>query len=133
MIISAQWLKTITREGLGKGAFEAVRQEPGNVFDDPEYAGAPILIAGDNYKHSVDVRSLQANTTYQYTVTQGSSVFQSTFKTAPTRDAWSSIRFIAMSDSETEPAGRVSSREWQPGAIAAGGQCGAHETNTKAR
>ena len=79
------------------------------------------LIAGDNYKHTVDVRSLQANTTYQYTVTQGSSVFQSTFKTAPTRDAWSSIRFIAMSDSETEPAGRVSSREWQPGAIAAGG------------
>jgi 3-isopropylmalate/(R)-2-methylmalate dehydratase small subunit len=26
-----------------------VRQEPGNVFDDPEYAGAPILIAGDNF------------------------------------------------------------------------------------
>ena len=49
VIISAQWLKTITREGLGKGAFEAVCQEPGNVFDDPEYAGAPILIAGDNF------------------------------------------------------------------------------------
>lgn len=78
------------------------------------------LIAGDNYKHTVDVRSLQADTTYQYSVTQGSSVFQSTFKTAPTRDAWSSIRFIAMSDSETEPAGRVSNREWQPGALAAG-------------
>ena len=49
VVIPAQWLKTITREGLGKGAFEAVRQEPGNVFDDPEYAGAPILIAGDNF------------------------------------------------------------------------------------
>ena len=49
VIIPAAWLKTITREGLGRGAFETVRAEPGNVFDDPEYAGAPILIAGDNF------------------------------------------------------------------------------------
>jgi 3-isopropylmalate/(R)-2-methylmalate dehydratase small subunit len=49
IIIPAKWLKTISREGLGKGAFETLRAEPGNVFDDPEYAGAPILIAGDNY------------------------------------------------------------------------------------
>jgi len=49
VIIPAHWLKTITREGLGRGAFEAVRKEPGNVFEDPAYAGAPILIAGDNF------------------------------------------------------------------------------------
>ncbi|MDE2405913.1 MAG: 3-isopropylmalate dehydratase small subunit [Sphingomonadales bacterium] len=49
VVIPAHWLKTITREGLGKGAFEAVRKEPGNVFEDPKYAGAPILIAGDNF------------------------------------------------------------------------------------
>ncbi len=49
IIIPAHWLKTVTREGLGKGAFETIRAEPGNVFDDPRYAGAPILIAGDNY------------------------------------------------------------------------------------
>ena len=49
VIIPAHWLKTITREGLGRGAFEAVRKEPGNVFEDPEYAGSPILIAGDNF------------------------------------------------------------------------------------
>ena len=49
VIIPAHWLKTISREGLGEGAFEAVRQEPGNVFDDPAYSGAPILIAGDNF------------------------------------------------------------------------------------
>ena len=49
IIIPAKWLKTISREGLGKGAFETLRAEPGNVFDDPEYTGAPILIAGDNY------------------------------------------------------------------------------------
>lgn len=49
VIIPAHWLKTITREGLGRGAFETVRAEPGNIFDDPRYAGAPILIAGDNF------------------------------------------------------------------------------------
>jgi 3-isopropylmalate/(R)-2-methylmalate dehydratase small subunit len=48
IIIPAAWLKTISRNGLGKGAFESLRSVPGNVFDDPEYAGAPILIAGDN-------------------------------------------------------------------------------------
>ena len=49
LIIPAAWLKTVTREGLGRGAFEAVRAEPGNVLDDPEYAGAPIIVAGDNF------------------------------------------------------------------------------------
>ena len=49
IIIPAKWLKTITREGLGAGAFESIRAEEGNVFDDPAYAGAPILLAGDNF------------------------------------------------------------------------------------
>ncbi len=49
VIIPARWLKTITRAGLAKGAFETVRAEDGNVFDDPAYAGAPLLIAGDNF------------------------------------------------------------------------------------
>ncbi|PHQ59494.1 MAG: 3-isopropylmalate dehydratase small subunit [Sphingobium sp.] len=49
IVIPAHWLKTISRTGLGQGAFEVLRKEPGNVFDDPEYAGSPILIAGDNF------------------------------------------------------------------------------------
>jgi 3-isopropylmalate/(R)-2-methylmalate dehydratase small subunit len=49
IIIPAEWLKTISRTGLGEGAFESLRAVPGNVFDDPQYAGAPILIAGDNF------------------------------------------------------------------------------------
>lgn len=49
VIIPARWLKTISRTGLGQGAFETIRAEPGNVFDQPEFAGAPILIAGDNF------------------------------------------------------------------------------------
>ena len=49
LIIPARWLKTVTREGLGRGAFESVRQDPENVFDRPEFAGAPIIVAGDNF------------------------------------------------------------------------------------
>ena len=49
VIIPAHWLKTVTREGLGKGAFETIRQAPGNPFDVEDFAGAPILIAGDNF------------------------------------------------------------------------------------
>ncbi|MBH0111956.1 3-isopropylmalate dehydratase small subunit [Novosphingobium sp. YJ-S2-02] len=49
VIIPAQWLKTVTREGLGVGCLESVKAEPGNVFTDPAYEGSPILIAGDNF------------------------------------------------------------------------------------
>ena len=49
VIIGAEWLKTISRDGLGAGAFESIRAQEGNIFDNPEYAGASILIAGDNF------------------------------------------------------------------------------------
>jgi 3-isopropylmalate/(R)-2-methylmalate dehydratase small subunit len=49
LIIPAVYLKTISRAGLGRHAFENVRAEPGNVFGDPAFAGASILIAGDNF------------------------------------------------------------------------------------
>lgn len=49
VIIPAAWLKTISRAGLGKGAFESIRADPDNLFDSDAYAGSPILIAGDNF------------------------------------------------------------------------------------
>ncbi len=49
VIISAEWLKTISRDGLGKGAFAVLRQDPDNLFDSAEFKGSPILIAGDNF------------------------------------------------------------------------------------
>ena len=49
VIIPAHWLKTTTREGMGRGAFEAIRKDPDNLFDSADFKGAPILIAGDNF------------------------------------------------------------------------------------
>ena len=49
VIIPAHWLKTTTRDGMGKGAFETLRADPDNLFDSADYKGAPILIAGDNF------------------------------------------------------------------------------------
>ena len=49
VIIPSHWLKTITRDGLGQGAFETLRKDPDNLFDSAEFAGSPILIAGDNF------------------------------------------------------------------------------------
>jgi 3-isopropylmalate/(R)-2-methylmalate dehydratase small subunit len=49
IIIPAEHLKTIAREGLGRFAFETIRAEPGNIFDDPAFARGSILIAGDNF------------------------------------------------------------------------------------
>jgi 3-isopropylmalate/(R)-2-methylmalate dehydratase small subunit len=48
-IISAEYLKMITRKGMGVGAFATMRSVQGNIFDDPKYSGAPILIAGANF------------------------------------------------------------------------------------
>ena len=48
-IIPSRFLKTVSRTGLGSGAFAALRADPGNIFDTPRNAGAPVLIAGDNF------------------------------------------------------------------------------------
>jgi len=48
-IIPARYLKTVARTGLGRHAFAALRADAANIFDQLRHAGAPILIAGDNF------------------------------------------------------------------------------------
>jgi 3-isopropylmalate/(R)-2-methylmalate dehydratase small subunit len=54
-IIPKQFLKTVDREGLGRGLFYDMRFDAegnakvGCVLDDAAYAGAGVLIAGDNF------------------------------------------------------------------------------------
>jgi 3-isopropylmalate/(R)-2-methylmalate dehydratase small subunit len=55
MIIPKQYLKTIKRSGLGKGLFSEMRYNdrgeanPDFVLNKPEYSGAEIIVAGDNF------------------------------------------------------------------------------------
>ena len=54
-IIHKQFLKTVEREGLSKGLFYDLRFDQDGrpredfVLNDPRYAGAGVLIAGDNF------------------------------------------------------------------------------------
>ena len=48
-IIPAKYLKRIERTGFGEFAFEAWRQDPAFVVNNPAYAGAPVLLAGPNF------------------------------------------------------------------------------------
>jgi len=48
-IVPAEYLKRIERTGFGPFLFDAWREDPGFVFNDPRYAGATILIAGANF------------------------------------------------------------------------------------
>ena len=54
-IIPKQFLKTVERQGLAKGLFYDLRfdgegqERPGFVLNRPEYKGAGVLVAGDNF------------------------------------------------------------------------------------
>ena len=54
-IIPKQFLKTVEREGLARGLFYDLRfdvqgqPKAGFVLDDPRFAGAAILVTGDNF------------------------------------------------------------------------------------
>ena len=54
-IIPKQFLKTVEREGLSRGLFYDLRFDgdggprPDFVLNRPEYAGAGVLVTGDNF------------------------------------------------------------------------------------
>ena len=48
-IIPARFLKTTTKDGLASALFADWRGRPGFPLDDPQHAGAQILVAGDNF------------------------------------------------------------------------------------
>ncbi|MGO9198158.1 MAG: 3-isopropylmalate dehydratase small subunit [Acidimicrobiales bacterium] len=48
-IIPSEWLKRIERTGFGAGLFAEWRDDPSFVLNQPEHAGARILIAGRNF------------------------------------------------------------------------------------
>jgi 3-isopropylmalate/(R)-2-methylmalate dehydratase small subunit len=48
-IIPSDWLKRVERTGFGKGLFAEWRDDPSFVLNDPDYAGATVLVAAANF------------------------------------------------------------------------------------
>ncbi len=48
-IIPAVYLKRVTRTGFSDGLFNAWREDPAFVLNDPRFAGASILVAGPEF------------------------------------------------------------------------------------
>ena len=48
-IIPSEWLKRVERTGFGRGLFAEWRDDRNFVLNQPEYAGARILLAGANF------------------------------------------------------------------------------------
>ena len=48
-IIPSDWLKRVERTGFDRGLFAEWRDEPAFVLNDERYAGATILVAGENF------------------------------------------------------------------------------------
>ncbi len=48
-IISKEFLKRIERTGFGPFAFDEWKKDPNFVLNNPEYAGAPIMLTGPNF------------------------------------------------------------------------------------
>jgi 3-isopropylmalate/(R)-2-methylmalate dehydratase small subunit len=48
-IIPAEYLKRVTRTGFEDGLFNAWRNDPTFVLNNPEYAGASVLVAGHRF------------------------------------------------------------------------------------
>jgi len=48
-IIPAEWLKRVERTGFGAGLFATWRDDRDFVLNQPQYAGASILVAGPNF------------------------------------------------------------------------------------
>jgi 3',5'-cyclic AMP phosphodiesterase CpdA len=66
------------------------------------------------FKYQIQV-ALPPGIIASYQVSLGGFSYESSFKTPKDKNDWEKIRFVALADSETEPRGRVTYREWLPG------------------
>src|SRR5687768_12347810 len=48
-IIPSDWLKRVERTGFGAGLFSEWREDPSFVLSQPQYTGASVLVAGENF------------------------------------------------------------------------------------
>lgn len=86
-----------------------------SALEASERTSYPDMFEGVNYKHSVHIEGLQANTAYTYFLSLSDTTFRGSFRTAPSSADTTTIRFMAFADSETDPDGRTTYRMWKEG------------------
>lgn len=85
----------------------------GAIHQGVEQSQAPAL----PYLHRIRVTGLKANQNYVYQVNQAGNIFESTFKTAPVLGEQAAVKFVVMSDMETEPESTNKVVKWAANAI----------------
>ncbi|MBY6034789.1 metallophosphoesterase [Marinobacter daepoensis] len=110
-------------EALSYGSSEIEYIHGENNFSDIHSEVAEGEAPAPSYKHSVRINKLTPNTAYEYSVKQpGADTFTSTLTTAPMTGSRQAVRFIAMSDMETEPESTQKTVRWTSNALAIGGE-----------
>ncbi|GMQ28361.1 T9SS type A sorting domain-containing protein [Algoriphagus confluentis] len=72
-------------------------------------------IGGEEYFRFDSKFRVPFDTQIGYEVTLNGEKFTGSFRSAPDPKSWEKVRIVALSDSETEPRGRVTNRAWYPG------------------
>ncbi|MCG9896190.1 MAG: metallophosphoesterase family protein [Fimbriimonadaceae bacterium] len=83
----------------------------------PEF---PDMFSGPQWKHVVRLTGLKPATRYRYTVSMGRSTHSGEIRTPASAADPRPMRIIAFADSETDPEGRTTFREWAAGPQAEG-------------
>lgn len=114
IIHNSSGLELVKKEVIGEDVPEiyyTTQEKNQNIAGLPQGS----WIDGDkSYRYRIQA-DLPAGISINYTVTLGGQTFNSSFKTPVSKSNWDQIRFVALSDSETEPRGRVTNRAWYPG------------------
>ncbi len=84
-------------------------------LEEKERGSFPDMFQNRNFKHQVKLSGLQPNTIYRYAVRQGGSQHRGEFRTPPTPKGERPIRLTVFADSETDPEGRTTFRDWSIG------------------
>lgn len=73
------------------------------------------------YRHVIRITGLDANKVYNYSVNQAGNIFKSELKTAPKIGERAKVKFVVMSDMETEPESTEKKVKWAASALGIGG------------
>ncbi len=125
---------TLTVDGIGESvsapepaeALTYGASEVEYIHGDKNYSGIHSYVADGksptvHYKHSVRITKLTPDTNYHYSVEQaGADRYTAEFSTAPMTGSRKAVRFIAMSDMETEPESTQKTVRWTANASAIG-------------